>query len=80
VQRLLWFSHGFQRADVIDGELVLSDLRMGQHPIFFFAHAVGRSNGEGWVASDNRQVPVARVQEGQLATLWQRIWSAAGKG
>lgn len=80
VQRLLWFSHGFQRADVIDGELVLADLRMGQHPTFFFAHAVGRQNGAGWAASDNRQLPVERVLQGQLAALWQRIWKGAGTG
>jgi len=77
VQRLLWFSHGFQRADVVDGELVLSDLRMGQHPTFFFAHAVARREGEVWVAADNRRLPVTRIQEGQLAALWRRIWRGA---
>lgn len=80
VQRLLWFSHGFQRADLVEGELVLSDLRMGQHPIFFFAHAVGRAQGERWIASDNRQLPVSRPQQGQLAALWQRIWRGTDKG
>lgn len=79
VQRLLWFSHGFQRADLIDGELVLSDLRMGQHPTFFFAHAVARLEGGEWVAADNRRLPVTRVGEGQLAALWRRIWRGAGQ-
>ena len=76
VQRLLWFSHGFQRADVIDGELVLSDLRMGQHPDFFFAHAVARRDGERWVDADNRQMEQPRVRDGQLVALWRRIWHA----
>jgi inner membrane protein len=80
VQRLLWFSHGYQRADLIDGELVLSDLRMGQHPTFFFAHAVGRRDNGAWVAADNRRLAVTRVQEGQLAALWRRIWSGASPG
>ncbi len=85
VQRLLWFSHGFQRADVHDGELVLSDLRMGQHPVFFFQHAVARRADGRWIAGDNRQLPVSRIEDGQLATLWQRIWrsepgGAAGSG
>ncbi len=74
VQRLLWFSQGFLRADLVGDELVLSDLRMGQHPSFFFTHAVGRLQGERWIASDNRQLPVERVQEGQFLALWRRIW------
>lgn len=74
VQRLLWFSHGFQRADVVDGELRLGDLRMGQHPTFFFTHAVGRRETGAWVAADNRQIEQPRVREGQLAGLWRRVW------
>lgn len=74
VQRLLWFSHGFQRADVVDGELRLADLRMGQHPTFFFTHVVGRREGGAWVAADNRQIEQPRVREGQLAGLWRRVW------
>lgn len=75
VQRLLWFSHGFQRADVVDGELRLADLRMGQHPTFFFTHVVGRREGGAWGPADNRQIEQPRVREGQLAGLWRRVWS-----
>lgn len=75
VQRLLWFSHGFQRADVVHGELRLGDLRMGQHPTFFFTHVVARREGEAWVPADNRQIEQPRVREGQLAGLWRRVWS-----
>ena len=75
VQRLMWFSHGFQRADVVDGELRLGDLRMGQHPTFFFTHVVARREGGAWVAADNRQIEQPRVREGQLAGLWHRLWS-----
>lgn len=74
VQRLLWFSHGFQRADVVDGELRLADLRMGQHPTFFFTHVVGRREGGVWGPADNRQIEQPRVRDGQLAGLWRRVW------
>jgi inner membrane protein len=74
VQRLLWFSQGFQRADVVDGELRLGDLRMGQHPTFFFTHAVGRREAGAWVPADNRQIEQPRVREGQLVGLWRRVW------
>jgi len=75
VQRLMWFSHGFQRADVREGELVLADLRMGQHPDFFFSHAVARMQDGVWMAGDNRQLEQPRVREGQLNALWERIWT-----
>lgn len=78
VQRLLWFSQGFQRADVVNGELQMADLRMGQHPDFFFTHVVAREEGGSWVASDNRAVEQPRVREGQLAALWGRIWEDGG--
>ena len=74
VQRLLWFSQGFQRADVVGDELHLADLRMGQHPQFFFTHAAAKREGDRWVAADNRQIEQPRVQEGQLAALWRRVW------
>ena len=74
VQRLMWFSHGFSRADVVDGELLVADLRMGQHPQYFFTHAAARREGDAWVAADNRQLEQPRVEDGQLAALWRRIW------
>lgn len=75
VRRLLWFAHGFQRADVVGDELHLADLRMGQHPQFFFTHAVARRDRGAWVAADNRQLEQPRVEDGQLAALWRRIWA-----
>lgn len=80
VQRLLWFSQGFQRADVVGDELHLADLRMGQHPTFFFTHAAARREGAGWGPADNRQIAQPRVRDGELAALWQRIWSAPSPG
>jgi inner membrane protein len=76
VQRLLWFSHGFQRADIVNDELVLSDLRMGAHPYFIFAHAVAKRQNGDWKEGDNRQVSEIGAREGQLAGVWSRIWSS----
>src|SRR3546814_9211 len=49
-RRLAWFNHGFMRAQVADGELVLSDLRMGSEPDYFFSYAVAWREGAGWQA------------------------------
>ena len=42
VRRLTWFNHGFEQARVIDGTLVLGDLRMGVEPDYFFRFAPAR--------------------------------------
>jgi len=55
VQRLLWFNRGFMRADVVDGQLVLTDLRMGIDPDYFFRFAVATRDGAGWRAIPPRQ-------------------------
>jgi inner membrane protein len=40
VRRLEWFSHGFLKAEIIQENLVLSDLRMGFEENYVFSHAV----------------------------------------
>lgn len=81
VQRLAWFNGGFMRARVIDGELVLSDLRMGLEPDYSFNFAVARQHDGQWQAIAPRQIrpdfasPAARADtRRRLALLWQRIW------
>lgn len=75
VQRLNWFTHGFVGARVVDGTLVLDDLRMGNAPEYFFSFAVAKRQGSGWVA-----IPVTSVRSppraigAQWTAVWQRIW------
>ncbi|HTM70485.1 MAG TPA: hypothetical protein VL118_06390, partial [Luteimonas sp.] len=52
VRRLAWFNYGFQKADVRDGTLVLSDIRMGAPPDYSFSFAVARRDGDAWRAID----------------------------
>ncbi|RZA36664.1 MAG: metal-dependent hydrolase [Lysobacteraceae bacterium] len=81
VDQLTWFNRGFMRAQVVDGELVLSDLRMGLEPDYSFNFVVARMDGGQWRAVPPRQgrsayrAPVAEGGLGQaLAGLWTRIW------
>ena len=83
VARLAWFNHGFMRAQVQDGELVLSDLRMGLEPDYNFNFAVAAADGDGWRGIAPRQVLPAYRQAGnrgvlrqRLGQVWQRIWQA----
>src|SRR3546814_12298423 len=59
------------RAQVADGELVLSDLRMGSEPDYFFSYAVARLEGDGWQAvSPPRQLDLQR----DFGPVWHATW------
>ena len=82
VQELAWFNHGFMRAQIVDNELVLSDLRMGLEPDYNFRFVVARREANGWQAVPPRQLqaayraPVARGKlKEALSALWHRIWN-----
>lgn len=76
VARLLWFNHHFAKAEVRDGRLVLSDLRMGAEPDYTFRFAVAERDGDGWRTIAPEQLHWTGATRAQLAALWQRIWHA----
>ena len=73
VQRLQWFAHGFVKAEAIDDELIVTDLRMGYEPTYVFRHAVAERSNPGWQAIPTRQVPTA-FRRDELAAAWRRIF------
>ena len=76
VRRLTWFNHGFMRAQVVDGELVLGDLRMGSEPDYFFSYAVARREGDRWQAlMPPRQLRLQRDLGPMWRATWHRIWN-----
>ena len=74
VRRLRWFNHGFMKAQVRDGALVLSDLRMGAEPDYSFNFAVAERDGEGWREIPPRQLSWPWEAGRRLSEMWQRIW------
>ncbi|MFS8063085.1 MAG: metal-dependent hydrolase [Luteimonas sp.] len=78
VVRVLWFNHHFAKAEVRDGVLVLSDLRMGSEPDYSFRFAVAVASNEGdlWQAlQPPRQLKFAWKSRPGVDALWGRIWN-----
>lgn len=75
VQRLDWFNHGFQKAQVRDGVLVLSDLRMGAEPDYTFNFAVAERDGNAWRAIPPEQLRWPWQATRRLTAMWERIWT-----
>lgn len=78
VRRLHWFNHGFMRARVIDGELLLGDLRMGNEPDYIFEFAVAAVGpATSWTPLlPPRQLAGPRDMAAMWRGTWQRIWTA----
>lgn len=80
--RLTWFNHGFQRASVHQDTLLLTDIRMGVEPDYFFHFAVARRDTNGqWQAltpTEEITLPDSRPRGELLGQLWQRLRSEAG--
>ncbi|WP_149196571.1 metal-dependent hydrolase [Luteimonas suaedae] len=74
VRRLVWFNHGFMKAEVRDGQLVLSDLRMGAEPDYSFNFAVAERHGDGWRAIAPEQLSWPWEARRRLGEMWARIW------
>jgi inner membrane protein len=72
VSRLLWFNHHFAKAEVVDGRLVLSDLRMGAEPDYTFRFAVAARDGRGWRAIPPED-PDWRHTRRMLGLMWRRL-------
>jgi inner membrane protein len=72
VQRLEWFADGFIKADVVSGQLVISDLRMGQGPKFVFRHAVAIRGDREWVPIDPVQLRTLFSAE-EISAVWARL-------
>ena len=80
--RLLWFNHHFAKAEVRDGQLVLSDLRMGAEPDYSFRFVVARRDGNRWHETPPQQLRWPWQARRRLGDMWARIWHepAAGGG
>ena len=74
VDRLRWFSRDFVRAEVKDGELLLSDLRMGQEPFYVFTHVVAQKGNPHWQAMPTRLQPFEYDRSAVIESL-RRIWT-----
>ncbi|GAA0782342.1 metal-dependent hydrolase [Roseibium denhamense] len=73
-QKLDWFSRGFNRAELVEGRVVMSDLRMGLTPAYAFRFAIGEETDAGIVPiPPERNLSLRRVDDEDFGWLGDRL-------
>jgi len=74
VRRLRWFTKGFYGVTEQNNQIIISDLRMGIEPLYFFSFAVGRREKDQILAIEPEQVEPPDYDMGEsLNKLWDRF-------
>ena len=76
VQRLRWFSRGFYSVQNLDGDIVISDLRMGIEPDYVFRFKVGEIGNPHPRPAAPEQLQAVR-DFSRLPLIWERILDPA---
>lgn len=73
-RKLNWFSRGYNRADLVDGKIVVSDLRMGLTPGYAFRFSVGEMTDAGIIPlAPERDLTLRRADSADFAWLGERL-------
>ena len=74
VSRLRWFSRDFVQASIVDDRLLLTDLRMGQEPVYVFTHVVAARGNPHWEPIPTELISPT-IDERVLLDAWRRMWT-----
>lgn len=74
VARLRWFARDFVKATIEHDRLLITDLRMGQEPIYVFTHVVAVRGNPRWEALPTQLISPA-IDERVLLDAWKRMWT-----
>lgn len=73
VQRLRWFTHGFYAVSEERESIVMTDLRMGMEPDYFFRFRVAEVVDDRIRPADSRRMPHGAPRRDQLHRIWRLL-------
>jgi inner membrane protein len=74
VSRLRWFARDFVKASVDNDRLLITDLRMGQEPLYVFTHVAAVRGNPHWEPTPTERISPA-IDERILLDAWRRMWT-----
>ncbi|MDT8311810.1 MAG: metal-dependent hydrolase [Methylophaga sp.] len=69
-----WFTNGLFKIDQTDELIIVTDLRMGMEPIYFFRFRLAAFEAGEWRLIEPKQIPMFEHSFKTLGWVWQRIW------
>lgn len=66
------FSHGFYSLQDIDSNIVITDLRMGTEPRYYFSFDVGQPDSDGKLDAEQSSVRIGKHQDPKVLFPW--VW------
>ena len=72
--RLTWFTKGYYRASERDGQIVLTDLRMGFENNYAFNFAIGTLLANGEIEAKRAERVEDQIDMKRLGLVWNRLW------
>jgi len=72
--RIDWFTRGLFKVEQKDDLIIISDLRMGMEPYYFFRFRLAAFEAGEWRLIEPKQIPMFRNSTKGLRWVWQRIW------
>ncbi len=75
IKRLKWFTKGFYKVSRDSNKIIMTDIRMGLEPSYFFNFSVGEIKDGQIIAGRNDKLPPLQFDiTNSLILLWNRIW------
>ena len=62
------------KASVVDDRLLITDLRMGQEPVYVFTHVVAARGNPHWEPIPTELISPT-IDERVLLDAWRRMWT-----
>ncbi len=72
--RIDWFTRGLFKVEQKDDLIIISDLRMGMEPYYFFRFRLAAFEDGAWRLIEPKQIPMFQHSFRSLGWVWQRIW------
>lgn len=72
--RVDWFTNGLFKVEQKDDLIIISDLRMGMEPYYFFRFRLAAFEDGEWRLIEPKQISMFRNSMKGLHWVWQRIW------
>ena len=71
-EKLHWFSHGFLKTEILENELIVSDLRMGVEPEYVFRFIIAENYEQNWQAVVPQRIGI-RYDWNRLKEIYQKL-------